>query len=147
MTTLNALDPTPEQIKAFLAHKKSSDPVFMLNLLKYKDRATYKDGEDISGREAYARYASAFAKLLKAAGLEQSANVFSGMLNAWMIGGGEGAVNEGGEWDAVAIVRYPNAATMFQMVSSDAYRKIYKHRMAGLEGQLLISCDNEAIFK
>ena len=55
MPTLNALDPTPQQIKDFLAHKGADQPVFMLNLLKFKDKATYKDGEDISGREAYNR--------------------------------------------------------------------------------------------
>jgi len=139
MPTLNALDPTPEQIKDFLAHKKSREPVFMLNLLKFKDKATYKDGEDVSGREAYGRYAKAFGQMIEAAGIKDGA-VFGGNANAWMIGQGEG------EWDAVAIFRYPDAATMFKMVSSDDYRKIHKHRRAGLAGQLLISCDNSGVF-
>ena len=65
MTTLNAIEPTPEQIKKFLSDKKAGEPVYMLNLLKFKDRATYKSGENVSGREAYARYASAFSKLVK----------------------------------------------------------------------------------
>jgi uncharacterized protein (DUF1330 family) len=139
MTTLNALDPTPEQIKAFLAHKQGGEPVFMLNLLKFKDKATYKDGEDISGREAYGRYATAFGKMVADAGVDGKA-IFGGSANAWLIGQGEGA------WDAVAIFRYPDAATMFKMVSSEAYRKIHKHRRAGLAGQLLISCDGEGVF-
>jgi len=119
MPTLNALDPTPQQIKDFLAHKGADQPVFMLNLLKFKDKATYKDGEDISGREAYN---------------------WGGNLKAWMIGQGDG------EWDAVAVFEYPNAAVMIETVSSGAYRKIHKHRRAGLAGQLLISCDNGGIF-
>jgi len=139
MATLNALDPTPDQIKAFLAHSPEGEPVFMLNLLKFKDRATYKDGEDISGREAYGRYAKAFGKMVKDAGVDGEA-IFGGNANAWMIGQGEG------EWDAVAIFRYPDAATMFKMVSSEDYRKIHKHRRAGLAGQLLISCDNSGVF-
>lgn len=139
MPTLNALDPTPEQIKDFLSHKGANEPVFMLNLLKFKERATYKDGEDISGREAYGRYASAFSKLVKESGIDGGA-VWGGNLNAWMIGQGDG------EWDAVAVFEYPNAATMFKMVSSEAYRKIHKHRRAGLAGQLLISCDNGGVF-
>jgi len=147
MAVLNALAPTPAQIAAFLAHKSSSEPVFMLNLLKFKEKASYKDGEDISGRAAYARYAKAFRGLLQEAGLAQSALIFSGEINAWLIGQGDGAANENGEWDAAAIIHYPNAARMIEMVSSQAYRKIYKHRLAGLEGQLLMSCDNEAIFK
>ena len=145
MPTLNALDPTPQQIKDFLAHKGANEPVFMLNLLKFKDRATYKDGEDVSGREAYSRYASAFAELVKESGIEGGA-VWGGNLNAWMIGQGDGANNENGEWDAAAIFKYPNAAVMIETVSSDAYRKIHKHRRAGLAGQLLISCDNGGVF-
>ena len=66
--------------------------------------------------------------------------IFGGNAQAWMIGQGEG------EWDAVAIFTYPDAKTMFETVSSDAYRKIHKHRRAGLAGQLLICCDNEAVF-
>jgi len=139
MATLNALDPTPQQIKDFLAHKQANEPVFMLNLLKFKTRATYKDGEDISGREAYGRYAEGFARLVKESGIEGGA-IFGGNLNAWMIG------QEVGEWDAVAIFKYPNAPVMIETVSSEAYRKIHKHRRAGLEGQLLISCDNEGVF-
>ena len=115
MAVLNALEPSPEQIAAFLAHKSSNEPVFMLNLLKFKEKASYKNGEDVSGRQAYERYANAFNDLLQAAGLAQSALVFSGQINAWMIGRGDGADNENGEWDAVAIIQYPNAATMFKL--------------------------------
>jgi len=35
---------------------------------------------------------------------------------------------------------------MFETVSSEDYRKIHKHRKAGLEGQLLIACDGSKIF-
>ena len=139
MPTLNALDPTPQQIKNFLDHKGADEPVFMLNLLKFKEKATYKDGEDVSGREAYGRYAKAFAALVKESGIEGGA-VWGGNMNAWMIGQGEG------EWDAVGIFKYPNAAVMIETVSSEAYRKIHKHRRAGLAGQLLISCDNGGVF-
>lgn len=150
MATLNALDPTPEQIKAFLSHAKAGQPVFMLNLLKFKDRATYKstnnsESDDISGREAYGRYAKAFGKMVRNSGVS-SDTIFGGNANAFLIGGGEGATASEAEWDAVAIVKYPDAATMFKMVSSDAYRKIHKHRRAGLKGQLLISCDEEGVF-
>lgn len=137
MATLNALDPTPEQIKAFLSHKKADEPVYMLNLLKFKDKATYKDGEDVSGQEAYARYAKAFGDMARGSGSE---TIFGGNANVFMIGQGEG------EWDAVAIVKYPSARQMFETVSSEAYRKIHKHRRAGLEGQLLISCDASGVF-
>ncbi len=145
MTTLNALDPSPEQIKAFLSHKGANEPVFMLNLLKFKTRATYKDGEDISGREAYARYAKAFGEMVRESGV-QADTLFGGNVNAFLIGAETGSTASDFEWDAVAIVKYPNAAKMFEMVSSDSYKKIHKHRRAGLEGQLLISCDGKGVF-
>ena len=136
---MNALHPTEEQTKAFLAHPKSAGPVFMLNLLKFKDQAEYDSGEQVSGREAYARYAKAFGEMLRESGIEGVETVFGGNANAVLIGEGEG-------WDAVALVRYPDAATMFATVSSDAYRSIHFHRKAGLEGQMLISCDGDGVF-
>ncbi len=136
MPTLNALDPTPEQIKEFLSHEKAGEPVFMLNLLKFKDKATYQDGEDISGREAYGRYAADFNKATKGV----TTTLFGGNVNSFLIGEGQD------EWDAVALVRYPSAQAMFDAVSSEEYRKIHKHRRAGLAGQLLISCDGSGVF-
>jgi len=137
MTTLNAIEPTTEQIKAFLSHKKAGEPVYMLNLLKFKNRATYKDGEDISGQEAYARYAKAFGDYVKPYGVEAT---YGGKILAALIGEGEM------KWDAAAIVKYPSAQLMLELTSSDTYRKIHKHRRAGLDGQLLIACDDSGIF-
>ena len=146
MKTLDAVNPTPEQIKAFLSHEKAGEPVYMLNLLKFKKRASYSDREtnpenDVSGAAAYARYAKAFGALMRAKdiGFETS---FAGNLNAMLIGKDV----EAAQWDKIAIAKYPNAQTMFDCVSSEAYRKIHYHRKAGLEGQLLISCSAEKVF-
>jgi uncharacterized protein (DUF1330 family) len=135
-----ALDPLPEQVTAFLANHPEGEPVFMLNLLKFKTRATYHDGEEISGAKAYARYGEAFGKMVAEQKIDGAHSVFGGKIGSWLIGQGEG------EWDAVAIFRYPDAKTMFATVSSEAYRKIHKHRKAGLEGQLLIACSGSDIF-
>ncbi len=135
-----AVEPLPEQVKAFLAKHPEGQPVYMLNLLKFKVQATYHDGENISGAAAYARYGEAFAKLVASKNIDGAHSVFGGKIGAWLIGQGEG------EWDAVAIFRYPDAKTMFETVSSDDYRKIHKHRKAGLEGQLLIACDSGGMF-
>lgn len=151
MATLNALDPSPEQIEAFLAHPKAGQPVFMLNLLKFKDKATYKDdrpesSENLTGREAYARYAKGFGKMIKTRGIRGVEAKFGGSANAFLIGGGEGAQKNDQEWDAVAIVRYDNASVMFDAVSNEDYKAIHYHRRAGLAGQLLIACDDEKVF-
>ena len=143
---MNALHPTEEQVAGFLAHPKSTEPVFMLNLLKFKARADYdppttdEDG-DVSGQTAYGRYAKAFGDMLRERGVEGVETVFGGSANSVLIGDGDAA-----NWDAVALVRYPDAQTMFDLVSSDAYRSIHFHRKAGLEGQLLISCDGSGVF-
>ncbi len=138
MASLNATDPTPEQIKAFLAESPKGQPVFMLNLLKFKDKATYKDGEDVSGAVAYGRYAEAFGQMLEDLNIKGSETVFGGNAKHVLIGECD--------WDAVAIVRYADAQTMFNAVSNETYRKIHHHRRAGLEGQLLISCDDTKVF-
>ena len=137
MSSLNAIDPTPEQIQAFLKQPDDA-PVFMLNLLKFKDKAAYNDGEDVSGKTAYGRYAKAFGQMLKDLDIEGAETVYGGAANIVLIGQAD--------WDAVAVVRYPNAKIMFETVSSEAYRKIHYHRKAGLAGQLLISCNDEGVF-
>ena len=140
MATLNAVDATPEQIERFLAGHEDGEPVYMLNLLKFKKDATYNDGEAISGADAYARYAKAFGAMLRDEGIEGVETVFGGKAGTFLIGEGEG------EWDAVALVRYPDRKAMFAAVSNDTYRSFYKHRKAGLEGQLLIACDGSGVF-
>jgi len=132
----NAIHPTPEQIDRFIAASGDA-PVYMVNLLKFKDRATYKDGEDISGADAYQRYATGFADYVRPHGVEP---IYGGKNLATLIGEGLEA------WDAVAIVKYPSAKLMIELTSAEGYRKIHKHRRAGLEGQLLIACDNSGIF-
>ena len=140
MSTLNAVDATPEQIRAFLAGHADGEPVYMLNLLKFKKDATYKDGEAVSGADAYARYAKAFGEMLRDMDIQGVETVFGGKTGTFLIGEGEG------EWDAVALVRYPDRQSMFDAVSNDTYRSFYKHRKAGLEGQLLIACDGSGVF-
>lgn len=140
MATLNAVEATPEQIERFLAGHADGEPVFMLNLLKFKRDATYRDGEAMSGADAYARYAQAFGDMLRDHDIEGVKTVFGGRVQDFLIGTGEG------EWDAVALVRYPDRKAMFAAVSNDTYRSFHYHRKAGLEGQLLIACDGSGVF-
>ena len=76
--------------------------------------------------------------MLKDLNIDGSETVFGGNTKHYLIGEGD--------WDAVAIVRYADAQTMFDAVSNETYRKIHHHRRAGLEGQLLISCDDTKVF-
>jgi uncharacterized protein (DUF1330 family) len=140
MATLNAVDPTPEQIKSFLSSHEDGVPIYMLNLLKFKQTSTYNDGPQVSGAEAYGRYAKAFGDMLRDNDVHGVETLFGGNVDRFLIG--EGA----DEWDAVAIVRYPDKQSMFDAVSNETYRSIHFHRKAGLAGQLLIACDGSGVF-
>lgn len=140
MATLNAVEPTPDQIKAFLASHEDGVPIYMLNLLKFKKTSTYRDGEQVSGAEAYGRYAKAFGQMLRDNGVVGVETLFGGNVDRFLIGAGDD------EWDAVAIVRYPDKKAMFDAVSNETYRSFHFHRKAGLDGQLLIACDGSGVF-
>jgi uncharacterized protein (DUF1330 family) len=126
----NALEPNEEQITGFLA-PSDGRPIYMLNLLKYKDKAEYADGRDteLSGRDAYLVYGVAVIERLAAV---KGGIIFSGTVSRLMLGEVEEL------WDDVAIAMYPSRAAMLEMISSPEYQDIAVHREAGLAGQLNI---------
>lgn len=130
MKVVNQVYPAFEQIMP-LAADATPGPIAMLNLLKFHDRARYPDGrpDDISGREAYMRYAAEMRGIVEAAG---GRFLFSGNADAVVIGEVEEL------WDAVGIVEYPSRAAFHRIATSPAVQAIGVHREAGLAGQLLI---------
>jgi len=128
---MTASQPTPDQAQAFMA-RGGDTPVSMVNLLKFKDKATYEAGrpeadENLTGQEAYARYGAEVSKILAKLGAK---TLFAGPAHGMLIGEGD--------WDMVAIVEYPNRAVMLGMGASAEYQAIHYHREAGLAHQLLI---------
>jgi len=138
----NALHPTPPQVKAMMAQDQNA-PIYMLNLLKFKDKADYRDGEDISGRAAYGRYAKAFDEIMAPHGVT---SIHGGDILLTLIGDNKSKDLAASDWDMMALVTYPSAAKMIELTSSDAYRKIHYHRKAGLEGQILLACNAKGMF-
>ena len=134
MEVLNRVVPSEEQIKGFI-EPGHDDPIYMLNLLKFKEKAEYEDGREtgLSGQEAYAIYGVAVSKLIRKAGGEA---VFSARVERLMLGEVEEL------WDWVAIAMYPSRKAMFEMVSSPEYQEAAVHRTAGLAGQLNIETVN-----
>jgi uncharacterized protein (DUF1330 family) len=130
MKVENAVYPSAERIQALLADT-STGPVAMVNLLKFRERAVYKDGrpDEVSGVEAYMRYATEMRKIIERAG---GRFLFSGRVNGLVIGNVEEL------WDVVAIVEYPSRAEFQRQVTSPEVQAIGIHREAGLAGQLLI---------
>jgi hypothetical protein len=110
MEVVNEVNPTsPERIQEML-RKGPEGPIYMVNLLKFKQEAEYEDGRDtnLSGYEAYQIYAKAVSKLLPEFGGEF---FFAGDVTFLLLGQVEEL------WDEVAIA---------------------VHRTAGLAGQLNI---------
>ena len=126
----NKVIPSEEQINGFLENPDLG-PISMVNLLKYKDKASYEDGRNsnLTGEEAYGLYAIEVVNLVKKYGGEF---IFAGKVSRLMLG----EVDE--LWDSVAIAKYPNRRAMFEMTMDPEYQKIHIHRDAGLAGQLNI---------
>lgn len=131
MQVVNELYPSdPAQMQTMM-EKGPEGPIFMVNLLKFKERAEYEDGREttLTGREAYMIYGRAVGELLSKFG---GRPVFAGDVTFLSLGQVEEL------WDEVAIAMYPDRAAMVRMAMSEEWRAIAVHRTAGLKGQLNI---------
>lgn len=130
MNVENAVNPTPEQI-AELGEEGHDRPIYMVNLLKFKERAEYQDGRatEMTGAEAYAVYGAEVGGHLAKVGGKP---VIGGQVTGLRLGEVEEL------WDSVAIAMYPNRKAMLAMIMDPDYRKSAEHRAAGLAGQLNI---------
>ncbi len=128
----NVLQPTGDQVRAF-RDRQTGEPIAMLNLLKFKDKAVYEDGRpcELSGREAYALYGRAFEQIMGPQGVTV---LYSGEIKGVLIGQGDDL------WDCMALIQYPSTQVMLEMLKNEEYQQAQQHRAAGLEGQLLIEC-------
>ncbi len=120
----------PEQIAA-MQEPGPEGPIYMVNLLKFKEEAEYSDGRetDLTGREAYQIYGQAVSRIIQDFG---GHIVFAADVTHLSLG----RVDE--LWDEVAIACYPNRAALVAMSTSEPWRKAGVHREAGLAGQLNI---------
>jgi hypothetical protein len=120
----------PERIRQMM-EPGPDKPIYMVNLLKFKEKAEYKDGREtnLSGRDAYMIYGRAVSELLPKFGGHA---VFAADVTFLTLGQVEEL------WDEVAIASYPNRRAMVEMSMSKEWREIAVHRDAGLKGQLNI---------
>ena len=129
-----ALQPTTEQMSIFAKHDHDG-PIVMINLLKFHDRARYSDddpekGDDISGEDAYNRYAKGLEALSSDPQIGLKV-LYAGTVQRFLIGGDE-------DWDRVLVVHYPSRHHMLRMMRDPRYREAHRHREAGLKHQDLI---------
>ena len=130
MIVENAVYPKGEQLTKTLG-AGSNGPIVMLNLLRFKEKAQYKDGggESIDGRTAYNRYGDEMRAFIESHGARI---LFVGEVRSLVIG------HVGDLWDAVALVEYPSSEAFVKIAMSPDVAKFGVHREAGLAGQLLI---------
>jgi hypothetical protein len=128
MQVVNKVYPNKEQIKGFM-EPASEEPICMVNLLKFKEKAEYEDGRDtdLTGREAYALYEEGVKKLLQEIG---GGIGFEGDVERLALGEVEEL------WDVVALAVWPSRGAMFKVMQSPDMQAISVHRSAGLAGQL-----------
>ena len=130
MEVINRVIPSEEQMEGFMEPGREG-PIYMLNLLKFKDEAEYADGRetDLSGAQAYAIYGQEVVAHLQKVG---GSPMFSASVERLMLGEVEEL------WDSAAIAMYPSRKAMLEMLMSPEYQASALHREAGLAGQLNI---------
>ena len=131
MDVINEVRPSqPSQIAA-MAEKGPDGPIFMVNLLKFKDKAEYEDGRetDLTGRQAYNLYGAAVAGILPEFG---GRLFYISDVTFLSLGQVEDL------WDEIAIAAYPDRGSLLRMSMSPEWQAASVHRAAGLAGQLNI---------
>ncbi len=101
----------------------------MLNLLRFREKAKYEDGRDVTGAEAYANYGRESAPVFRRVGGEI---VWRGRPAVTLIGPREE------QWDLIFIARYPSAGAFLEMVTDPVYREAVRHRQAAVLDSRLV---------
>ncbi len=122
------VDPEREQFETFKRLPRD-EPISMLNLVRFRERATLPDGSEVSGREAYARYGQASSPIFKRVG---GAIIWRGQPEVTLIG------PEDEYWHTAFVARYPTAAAFLEMVTDPDYREAVKFRQAAVADSRLI---------
>jgi hypothetical protein len=105
-------------------------PIWMVNLMKYRETADYTDGREtsISGREADDIYAP--LDVLADIGAEV---VFAADVDQQLLG-------DAPQWDRVAIVKYPTRRSFIEMQSRPDFQDKHVHKEAGMESTIVSGC-------
>ena len=105
-------------------------PVWMLNLMKYRDVAAYADGnpEGISGKEADDRYAP--TEVLRKIGAHVP---FFGDVESQPVGSDVA-------WDRIGMVKYPTRRSFIDMQARSDFKGKHEHKEAGMEFTFVMGC-------
>ncbi len=127
------VDPERAQFDAFKALPRDTK-IHMLNLVRFKDKATYPADHplaaaDLSGAEAYANYGADSGPVFQRVG---GSIVWRGSMEAMLIG------PDSEKWDAMFVAEYPNSGAFMEMLTDPVYRQAVIHRQAAVETSRLI---------
>lgn len=129
------IDATEKSGKEFYSEFIHKGKIVMLNLLKFRSMADYKNFEilspqkDISGEEAYKIYTENTKEELKKI---NSRILFYGNSKNFLIG------PESEKWDAVLLVEHESVQSFMQFSQSKAYLDNVGHRAAALSDSRLL---------
>ena len=123
--------PVLETIAVLKEHDQTT-PFYMMNLNKYYPSAQYNNGDDISGEQAYSRYASRIAPYLISVGgypdlLGHTLGVF--------VGDESSPLHDA--WSEFIMVYYPSRINFIRMMTNTPREGVH-HRDAGLQRAVLM---------
>lgn len=131
--TQRYIDPSRVNFDAFKALPRD-EPIHMLNLLQFRERAEYPDGHEHagkgwSGRRAYEEYGRASGPIFHRVG---GSIVWRGTFQTVVTG------PQDMQWDDGFIAAYPHAAAFFEMITDSAYQAAVVNRTAALVDSRLV---------
>ena len=134
------VDPDTQQFAIFKDLDRDQ-PIHMLNMLRFKERATYptdhpRAGEALSGAQAYEFYGVDSGPIFQRVG---GSIVWRGEFQATVIGPGDE------RWDSIFIARYPTAHAFLKMVTDPDYRIAVVNRQAAVLTSRLIRLSSSDI--
>jgi hypothetical protein len=117
-------------MKMFATPPEDDGPIWMVNLMKYREKADYADGRtsEISGKDADDLYAPLGP--LKAIGAQP---VFFADVDTQFL-------NDTPKWDRVGIVKYPSRRAFLEMQNRSDFQELHAHKEAGMAETIVCGC-------
>ena len=127
------IDPTKAGFQAFKDLPRD-EPIHMLNLLLFNERAEYPEGHEHhgngwSGQRAYEEYGTTSGPIFRRVG---GSIVWRGAFQAMVTG------PEAREWHDGFVAQYPNSGAFFEMIKDPDYQIAVVNRTAALVDSRLV---------
>ena len=127
------IDPNRANFETFKALPRD-EPIHMLNLLRYRERAEYPDGHEHagkgwSGRRAYEEYGKTSGPTFRRVG---GSIEWRGTFEAMVTG------PETMRWGDGFVAQYPNSAAFFEMIKDADCKRAVANRTAALVDSRLV---------